>query len=117
MGGGGGGSVTVIYENDLLFSAHKLAVEDMNRWYEGHKVDIDTLPYARQTELWTSLYNRAFLPKAVCRISIRLKARGHEIVRGDNPTERLTNRRHRERFLVGLTYTIDQAIERAATWH
>lgn len=109
--------MAIIYENDLRFSASKLAVQDMNSWYAAHKAEIDSVPYASQVELWNSLYRRAFLPKALVGLSMRLKIRGHEIVRGDNPVERLAMRRHKERFLAGLTHTIDRAIESVATWH
>ena len=102
----------IIYQNDFENSARMLAVRYLVIYWKRHPDITDGFGLSQRADLLNALLRRAFIPKASVKLMKRLKGRGHQFVDGENPTPRLTARRHINRTIASLAFTIEKAIER-----
>lgn len=99
----------IVYHSDIYRAAARLGASYLARYLSR----LDEVILSERDE-WTwkgRLLREAFMPRAVVILMARLRRRGVRVAEGEGPM-RLTDRRHRERFLRGLVTTVEAACER-----
>jgi hypothetical protein len=97
----------VVLSGDLEAVAGRLSARDFNRWLASPAGK--SASYEERVAVW----RRAFRPKWMVKVYLRLQERGIGILEGQADKMRATTQRHVGRFMWGLVSTIEAADKRA----